>query len=1187
MPRRFRLPWWLLLTLSLVLCGADCGLAEDGQTAFEDAHEQSIELYNSGKYVEAVEAAKHALNLAEQAEDVRLTTTALHSLGKALHAAGRPAEAVPILQRNLALREKSFGPEHEMTASACNALAGLYHDLGRLAEAEKFYRRVLAIDEKEMEPDDATVARDVNNLGLLLLDAGRYAEAETLLLRSRDIRVKVFGEDSVQVASALNNLGGVVQAQGRLAEAEPMLERALAIREKEFGSEHLDIADQLNTLGSLYKDQGRYEKAGTAYERALAIRTKNLGAEHPAVATTLNNLSLLRDAEGRKDIALDLQKQSLAIRETVLGPDHPDVAVSLGNMASLLSAVGRYAEAESFDQRALALREKLYGPDHIDVALTLNNLAQTMQEDGRNGEARPLFERALAVYEKTLGPVHPYVAALLNNLSALERAQDDDRLALAHSERALAIREKLFGPEHLNVAESLNSIALALQGLERDKDAEPYLQRSLAIREKVLGPDHPGVAVALNNLAALYRALDRAAEAEPLYQRSHAILERTLGPDHPDTANVLSNIAELNLRTGNWQNALDYWGRSTGLLLKRHAVSEAGQQLGGKGSSTLSRVSHQTQLLVKAAHRLASEAGADAAAVKERMFLAGQWAAGSEAADAVAQTAARSAKGVPDLEPLVREKQDLVAQWRTLDQRRTAAAAQPPDRRRPDEESAMVRELAGIELRLAGIGNQLKTEFPDYAALASAEPIAVADVQESLRADEVLLSILVTGELKGTAAEETYVWAVTKSESRWRKAAVLPARIRREVQALRCGLDAAAWATANRAEECAALLNLTAAQLPKDDGPLPFDHARAHRLYTALFSGLEDMIANKHILAVISSPLNVLPLGVLITAPPQGKDNQRIEWLARKNPITVLPSVASLKALRRVTRPSGATAAFIGFGNPLLDGDQAHAMWGAYYRQRAGEARAAVTCSGASVVRTAELRSVPRAVSMPGQVRRRIDPVSIRSLAPLPETADELCAVARELDSGGSTTRLGPDATETSVKEASASGDLARYRVIHFATHGALTGQLEGATEPGLILTPPATASETDDGYLAASEIAQLKIDADWVILSACNTAGGEASGSGSESLSGLARAFFYAGARSLLVSHWEVSSEAAVKVVTAAVGATARDRALSRTQALRGAILKLIDGGNTGDSHPSIWAPFVLVGEGAAARPG
>src|SRR5262249_22370600 len=164
----------------------------------------------------------------------------------------------------------------------------------------------------------------------------------------------------------------------------------------------------------------------------------------------------------------------------------------------------------------------------------------------------------------------------------------------------------------------------------------------------------------------------------------------------------------------------------------------------------------------------------------------------------------------------------------------------------------------------------------------------------------------------------------------------------------------------------------------------------------------------------------------------------------------------------------------------------------------------------------------------------------VRSWAPLPETADELCEVARRLGVSNSEILLGADATETRLKDLSKQGLLADYAILHFATHGALTEQVQGSAEPGLILTPPPKGTsdpkvlERDDGFLTASEIASLKLDADWVILSACNTAGPQ--GEGAEALSGMARAFFYSGARALLVSHWEVSSEASVKLTTRAI---------------------------------------------------
>jgi CHAT domain-containing protein len=149
---------------------------------------------------------------------------------------------------------------------------------------------------------------------------------------------------------------------------------------------------------------------------------------------------------------------------------------------------------------------------------------------------------------------------------------------------------------------------------------------------------------------------------------------------------------------------------------------------------------------------------------------------------------------------------------------------------------------------------------------------------------------------------------------------------------------------------------------------------------------------------------------------------------------------------------------------------------------------------------------------------------AVRKLTPLPESRKELRSLARSLGAGEGSLLVGRDATETRVKAA----PLSDFKVLAFATHGLLAGDLAGLSEPALVLTPPLHATGMDDGLLTASEVAQLKLNADWVILSACNTAAVDGT-PGAQGLSGLAKAFFYAGSRALLVSHWPVASDAAV----------------------------------------------------------
>jgi CHAT domain-containing protein len=174
--------------------------------------------------------------------------------------------------------------------------------------------------------------------------------------------------------------------------------------------------------------------------------------------------------------------------------------------------------------------------------------------------------------------------------------------------------------------------------------------------------------------------------------------------------------------------------------------------------------------------------------------------------------------------------------------------------------------------------------------------------------------------------------------------------------------------------------------------------------------------------------------------------------------------------------------------------------------------------------------------------------------------------------------RLGHDATEASVKRTT----LSSFKVVYFATHGLIAGELRGLTEPALVLTLPQQPTELDDGLLMASEVTHLKLDADWVVLSACNTAAGDSAGA--DALSGLAQAFFYAGARALLVSHWRVDSEAAARITTSTFENLRRDPLIGRAEALRRAMLAYMnDPANPWNAYPDYWGPFSIIGAGGA----
>jgi len=1063
---------------------------------------------------------------------------ALHSRISTLNSDGKYAEAIPLAERYAEAMRERYGPQHPEYATGLNNLALLLQNVSRFAEAEPLMRRVLVITEQSFGPNSPGVAIALNNLATLLRQTNRHGEAEPLMRRALAINEASLGRDHPNVITSLNNLAELLRHTDRPAEAEPLYRRALAIAEKTFGPEHPNVGGTLNNLAELLGQTNRLAEAEPLYRRALAIDEQSLGREHPSIAIDLNNLALL-------------------LRDT-----------------------DRLAEAEPLLRRSLVIFEKALGPEHPNVALALNNLAQLLQNSSRLAEAEPLLRRAIAVDERSLGAEHPRVASSLHNLATLLR--DAGQLAEAGPlvRRALAIDEKSFGPEHPRVARDLINLALLLD----DAEAEPLMRRALAIQEKSMGPDHREVAINLNNLAFVLKDTGRAAEAEPLFHRALAINEKSLGPDHSSVAVALHNLAQLRAVHGDWSEAAQLWRRAKVIIVASRGRQEAGGRA-DLAKAMLASSSWELRAAARAAHR----SGPGSADARGEGFELAQWALHTGAADALAQMSARFAKGAGPLALLMRERQDLLARRQGEDKHLLAAVG------KADARAAEVIRIALAEFdrKLNTIDERLAAEFPDYTSLTAPKPLTIAAVQDLLKGDEVLAAFLDIPRM-GSLPEETLAWAVTKTQARWISVPLGTAALAERVARLRCGLDREGlWSWSREKGRWLARGTQCRGLRPEGLGatePLPFDLGAAHELYAALLQPFADLMEAKSLIVVPSGPLTSLPFHVLVSEVPPAPDLQSqrpyraAAWLALKLPITVLPSVGSLLALRRLP-PSEAKEPYLAFGNPLLDGvsdDESSRL-----------ARAKQRCPPDLEGPHQRVPVAARNVPGLGTLIRGggIDLAALRAQAPLPETADELCAVAKALgvlERQAQTVWLGARATEGNLKALSREGKLARYSVLHFATHGLLAGEtesiLKAKAEPALILNPPrqgATTAELDedDGLLTASEVAQLDLDADWVVLSACNTAAGEKGDA--EALSGLARAFFYAKARALLVSHWYVISDAAVKLTTAAFATLRTDPSIGRAEALRRSMAGLITGPRPEEALPEYWAPFVLVGEG------
>ena len=365
----------------------------------------------------------------------------------------------------------------------------------------------------------------------------------------------------------------------------------------------------------------------------------------------------------------------------------------------------------------------------------------------------------------------------------------------------------------------------------------------------------------------------------------------------------------------------------------------------------------------------------------------------------------------------------------------------------------------------------------------------------------------------------------------------------------------------------------------------PFDLGIAYELYQQLLEPVAPAWwQKKHLIIVPHRALGYLPLSVLPTKEIKLVDKsetlfsgyRKVRWLACTHSVTVLPSVGALHTLRAMPPGKPNRRTFVGFADPVFSTEQTQVV-AALQVSAATAAESKIGVRGVSV----RLRGLIKFENLDAMTS-----VDLSVLPPLPDTREEVNEIARALRADlNRDVFFGEAASESQVK----SLDLSDYRVIAFATHGLIPGDLDGLVQPALALSSPEVVGGDEDGLLMMGEVLGLQLNADWVILSACNTGAGE--GAGAEAISGLGRAFFYAGARALLVSNWPVETTSARALTTGLFRKQLADANMSRAEALRQVIVDLIDGPGyiepkTGKvvfayAHPIFWAPFSLIGEG------
>ncbi len=620
----------------------------------------------------------------------------------------------------------------------------------------------------------------------------------------------------------------------------------------------------------------------------------------------------------------------------------------------------------------------------------------------------------------------------------------------------------------------------------------------------------------------LAMALIQTGQAEQAYVRLKPVLElhaASMGENHPQVAQERGILAMALMAQGKREEAMQFFGKAATVLMNPVSTESEGQD---RSLRTLTR-----RLVLEAYLDALADQPSDPGAADTAFRIADALHLG-KTQQALSQSAARAATQQADLAALIRDDQDRKAEKLSLYGQLLRLSELPAEQRLPKVMDDMRARIAQIDRLRQEFDANLQKRFPAYANLIQPKAPSLEQTRAVLKDKESLINLFSTD-------RATYVWAISRAAPTAFVRVTQPQQaVAQTVAKLRRALDPGEVDLAR--------------SIPA------FDLAAAHRLYLDLLQPVASAWKGANSLLVVSNgALGQLPLGLLptsaatlrATTEPYG-GYKEVPWLIKEVAITQLPSANALVTLRGLPAGNASRRAFTGFGDPD-------------FSQNSTQVSAVSGLRRVTATRSSSQNWMPYS-----------------DLPPLPDTRDEILALAEVLKAD--TKRdvfLGRDASKANVLKT----PLHQSRVVAFATHGLLPGEFPGVDQPSLALANPGHGQH---GLLTLDEILSLKLDADWVVLSACNTAAGD--GNGAEAVSGLGRGFFYAGTRALLATHWPVESVSARLLVTETFEQQAKHAGMGRAHALRASMLALMERQSSHGfsyAHPLFWAPYALFGDG------
>lgn len=983
-------------------------------------------------------------------------------------------------------------------------------------------------------------------LGILNMHAAQYDEAKQAFLKAKQLARRQYGRTSNQYANIIQNLGYLHKMKAQYGAAEKLYLQSLQIYSANEDTSQPEIITILNNLGTVYQHIGVFEKAEQFYTKAQRLRYIHLAPNHISLSTGLNNLAALAYQRGkyRKAEQLFLESQKRVIKR--YGEDHIQVATSYLNLAKVYRAMARYELSKQLLLRAKDIWQRYLGEHHPSFAIALNALAGLYKEIGRYQEAKALYLQAQKIRRASFGENNPHYAKSIHNLASLYLEMGNYEKAEPLYWQSYRIWKSTLGPKHHYVAENLQNLGDLYRKAGDLERAEPLLQESKSIRTALVGIHNAVYASNLQSLGELYKAQKSYEKALPLLLEAKDLLNESLGASHPRFLHNLHELADLHFQRGQLELATRYC---------LQAIAHNCFDLAAVPCSIESLSILQLENLRFHSNIQANRSVSLLLQVLLRQYQKNEHRALLYKHFSLARTAMR-------INERMRNKL-----------------------RAPEDQLRILRSnTTYIE---QGIASALKLNEPKYIK----EAFTFAELNKSMLLADALKGdrARALGDLPDSLAEQEL-----KLQSR--KAILQKKHYRASSAQEKEEINKALWSLELQIDDF--LLSIK--------NKYPKYHALRYENITATIKDVQQLLEPSAALLeyfltdslVYAFTVQADDIQLKALAIPHGRLQRQVELLRHTLSDYKYIRVKPIKAFERyeevahwfyqylvapVLAKDSVDQLFV-----IPDGELGHLPFEAFLTQRAETPnyqgldyllhRYRISYHySATLWKEQQLDSSPppnahmlafaadyAGLSQQDLLRSASNTQAVQQLRPLGAARNEVKLLSESFEGYFA---HGDDANEAQFKQLAPE-----YGVIHLAMHG-----LSHPSQPMLSSLAFSPSSDSlEDDFLQAYEIAQLPLQANLVVLSACETGYGKFEQG--EGIISIARAFMYAGVPSLVVSLWQMSDASAAQVMRNFYQGLSEGEPLDA--ALQQAKQKYIKQAKGLLAHPAFWASFAQIGK-------